>query len=74
MRRDLKTPSGRTVTVKGKTEGTCEVHDWATDGLARRLYQKMHDRRDSTRGVDVCPDCIERAKRDADRKRKAGAP
>ena len=35
----------------------CEVHDLPTSGLARRLMEQMQQG-----GVNVCPDCILRAR------------
>jgi hypothetical protein len=41
--------------------GPCAVHDWPTEGMARRLVAlmlEMHGRG----GVDVCVDCLRRAR------------
>lgn len=48
-------------------KGGCEVHDWPTEGLARRLVQAMRDTH--PRGINACRECIDRAKLDADRQR-----
>lgn len=46
----------------------CDIHDWATDGLARRLFDAMKERHGKG-GVNSCRECIGRAKEDADRRR-----
>ena len=43
---------------------TCEIHDWPTAGLARRLVTAMRDRHPT--GINSCRDCIARAKEDLD--------
>ena len=48
------------------SEGPCEVHDWPLDGLAKRLVKTMRERHGKG-GLNVCVDCIERA-RDQERK------
>lgn len=47
----------------------CIVHEWPTEGLALRL---IHAMRASHRkgGVNVCRECIHRAKEDADETRR----
>lgn len=40
--------------------GPCDVHDWPTKGLARRLIQSMRERHGKG-GVNACTDCIHRA-------------
>lgn len=47
----------------------CDVHDVATDGLARHLVAKMREMH-GRGGVNACRECIERAHQDA--KEKAG--
>ena len=43
---------------------TCEIHDWPTAGLARRLVTAMRDRHPT--GINSCRDCIARAKENLD--------
>jgi len=50
------------------SEGPCETHDWLTEGMAKRLLAAMRERHGKG-GVNVCRECIDRAKEDADRKR-----
>jgi hypothetical protein len=40
----------------------CAVHDWPTEGLAKRLVQEMRATHGKG-GVNVCVECIARAKR-----------
>jgi len=48
--------------VKPAPEGAkCWAHDLPTDGLARRLVDEMR-RTHGKDGVNVCLECIERAK------------
>lgn len=42
----------------------CDIHDWPTKGLARRLVKAMRDRH-PTPGVNACRECLKRAKADA---------
>jgi hypothetical protein len=43
---------------------TCEIHDWPTEGLGRRLVATMRERHGKG-GVNVCRDCVTRARGDA---------
>jgi len=45
------------------SEGPCEAHDWPTDGMARRLVTAMRERHGKG-GINVCVECIARAKGD----------
>lgn len=45
--------------------GECEVHAWPDEGLPRRLVDALRARHGHG-GLNVCCDCIERAKRIAD--------
>ncbi len=47
--------------VRGLQEGTCEVHDWPTEGLAKRLLAEMRRKREQG-GVTLCAECVTRAK------------
>ena len=48
--------------VKGMPDTTtCEIHDWPTEGLARRLVAAMRERHGKG-GINACVPCIERAK------------
>jgi hypothetical protein len=49
------------VHVAPATTDVCEVHDWPTDGLARRLIDAMRERHGKG-GVNACVDCIARAR------------
>jgi len=42
----------------------CEIHDWPTDGLGRRLIATMRERHGKG-GVNVCRECVTRARGDA---------
>lgn len=42
----------------------CAVHDWPTDGMARRLVEAMRAAHGKG-GINVCVECITRAKGDA---------
>jgi len=53
---------GGTLHLRTKQTGSCQVHDWPTDGLYKRLVQAMRDRH--PKGIDVCPECLERALKD----------
>lgn len=44
---------------KQRPEDLCEIHDWETEGLARRLITTMRDRWPGH--VTVCKDCVTRA-------------
>lgn len=50
------------------TEGPCEVHDIATDGLARKMITLMRERHGKG-GLNACRECCERAMEDARRLR-----
>lgn len=43
----------------------CEIHDWPTKGLARRLITEMRIQHGKG-GVNACSDCLVRAKADAE--------
>lgn len=43
---------------------TCEIHDWSTEGLGRRLVDTMRERHGKG-GVNVCRECVTRARGDA---------
>lgn len=48
------------------SKGTCEVHAWPSEGMGRRLVEALragHGRG----GVDVCRECLGRARGDAHR-------
>ncbi len=45
-----------------KTEH-CAVHEWPTNGLARRLVRAMKDTH--PKGINACRDCVARAVKDA---------
>lgn len=47
------------------TETPCEVHEWPTDGMGKRLVDAM---RASPAGINACRECIVRAKLDAEMK------
>lgn len=57
------TGRGEELRMRGKQEGSCQVHDWPDEGLADRLMQAMRDRH--PKGIDVCPPCLDRALRSA---------
>jgi hypothetical protein len=42
------------------TAPVCEVHDWPTDGLATQIILLVRKR--GRGGVDICLDCVRRAK------------
>lgn len=44
--------------------GPCDVHDWPTDGMARRLFDEMRATHGKG-GVNACRPCLERARADA---------
>lgn len=50
-----------------ETTEPCEVHDWPTDGLGRRLVDEMRARHGKG-GINVCRECIVRARDDATRR------
>ena len=54
---------GKAVYLGPAAKQECEVHDWPTLGLARRLVKAMRDLHPT--GVNACRDCITRAKEDA---------
>jgi hypothetical protein len=45
----------------------CEVHTWPVDGLAERLVAAMRETHGKG-GINVCVDCIDRAREDARRR------
>lgn len=49
------------VYVRGSV-GPCAAHEWPDDGLPERLIKAMRERHGHG-GVDVCVECLERAKR-----------
>jgi len=50
-------------------DGSCEVHDWPTEGLPKRLVDAMRARYGKG-GLNVCKSCLVRARDEA--KRRAG--
>jgi hypothetical protein len=42
-------------------DATCDIHEWPTEGLAKRLMQAMRERHGKG-GVNACRECIERAR------------
>lgn len=52
-----------------RDDAACEVHDWPTEGLPKRLVQAMRDRHGKG-GLNVCKSCLVRARDEA--KRRAG--
>ncbi len=44
--------------------GECEIHEWATAGLAARLVTAMRERHGKG-GINACRSCLERARTDA---------
>lgn len=67
----LKVPAGivgetnEVVHIKpAAPEAKCDIHEWPTPGLARRLLQAMRARH-LTGGINACPDCISRAREEA---------
>ena len=42
---------------------TCEIHDWPTEGLGRKLVDAMRERHGKG-GVNVCRECVVRARQD----------
>lgn len=59
--------SGDALHIK-EGHGPCEVHDWPTEGLPRRLIEAMKERHGKG-GINVCRECIHRVKAEADRER-----
>lgn len=56
--------SREAVFIRGLTNETpCETHDWPSEGMGKRLVEAM--RATHPRGINVCRDCIDRARRDA---------
>lgn len=47
-------------------KGECEMHLEPSEGLARKLIVLVRERGEA--GIDVCVDCIHRAKKDAEPK------
>ena len=45
------------------SEAECEVHDWPTEGLGKRMVEAM--RASFPTGVNVCRACVVRARDDA---------
>lgn len=41
--------------------GPCETHEWPAEGMAERLLDMMRERHGKG-GLNVCVDCIARAK------------
>lgn len=51
--------------LKPSAEGaSCEVHDWPTAGMSKRLIEAMRERHGKG-GVDVCRNCVVRAYEEA---------
>lgn len=49
--------------ITGMPGGTCQVHGWISKGMGKRLIQAMRDTHPT--GINVCIDCIARARLDA---------
>lgn len=61
---------GEVVYIRGLPDTTaCEIHDWPTEGLGKRLVDAM--RASHPRGIDACTACVGRARLDAERFRRA---
>lgn len=52
-----------------EANGPCQVHDWPTEGMAVRLVERMRASHGKG-GVNVCVDCIARARLSVDVLRK----
>lgn len=66
MRRRIPVSPTETLYIKKGT--TCDVHDWPTFGMAKRLVQKMRD--SHPKGVNACRKCLGRAFKDRDAHRQ----
>jgi len=53
--------------IRGMKDGDCQVHQWPTRGMPRRLVEAM--RATHPKGINACTECVERAKAEADRER-----
>ena len=54
---------GEAVYMRPSGEGAqCEIHEWPDDDLPKRLFEAMRERHGKG-GINVCPECIERARR-----------
>lgn len=51
-------------------DADCEIHNWPTEGLPKRLVQAM--RATHPKGVNACRDCIDRATDEANRQLETG--
>lgn len=61
----MSTKPSEKIHIREAPEGSrCDVHDWPSDGLARRLVEAMAARY-GTGGINACRPCIERAHADA---------
>jgi TPP-dependent trihydroxycyclohexane-1,2-dione (THcHDO) dehydratase len=68
MSSTLKDPVGRgEAAFLRPSAGPCEVHDWPTEELAKRLVTVARERHGKG-GLNVCVECIRRARVDAARK------
>lgn len=56
---------GQSLHVSPAKENVCDIHDWPTEGLAKRLVQAMRDSHPT--GINACRDCLARAREDAKR-------
>ena len=56
--------NGEAVFMGPAAKQECEIHDWPTTGLWKRLVKAMRDNH-PTPGVNACRDCLVRAKSDA---------
>lgn len=63
MNERIPLPNGEAVLLK-ESSGPCEIHDWPTEGLSKRLVDVMRARHGKG-GIDVCADCVARAREDA---------
>lgn len=64
MTQRIDLPNGEYVLLGRARTGGCEVHGWPTEGLARSLVQAMRQTHGQG-GIDVCTDCLARAKAEA---------
>ena len=58
------------IRIREVREAECEVHDWPTEGLGKRMVAAMRD--SFPVGINVCRDCVLRARDDARTKMKEG--
>jgi hypothetical protein len=58
------TQIGEVVQICPQQSGPCEVHDWPTEGLPKRLVEAMRARYGKG-GLNVCIECLVRARDEA---------